>query len=173
MDDGLEALTVAEIMTRVRDKVRRDVVSPSPMAAGNGFGWTAERRADRAMLESHWDIYDVDVRSPRVGVGVLLTGLKRALRRLLAPTLGRQIGYNAANARVTLALSDQVDLIGRHQARVSEEILSRLAAQDVAIQELRAELESMRAQTVAARGPGERAATDPAGTESHGPCRRP
>ena len=164
MDDGLEALTVAEIMTRVRDKVRRAAVPPSAMPAGNGFASTLERRADRATLESQWDIYEVDVRSPRAGLGVLLTGLKKALRRLLAPTLGRQIVYNAANTRVTLALSDQVDLIGRHQARVSEEILSRLSAQDAAIQELRDAVSRHESEL--------RKVREGAGTDPHAPCRR-
>jgi hypothetical protein len=106
---------VERIAAHVRH--RRERAPAPPLAA-----LPAESQVvfDLAFLEAAPDIYDVELPSPRPILGPPLRLVKQALRRLLAPVLGRQVEYNRTVARTMRHLKEQVAALARRQDDLQE-----------------------------------------------------
>src|SRR5262245_8344145 len=72
--------------------------------------------ADLQTLQATHDVARAPVVSHRTVVGGLLVAMKRLLGALLSPFLGQQAVYNAANARFTRDLAEDVASLDRRLA---------------------------------------------------------
>jgi hypothetical protein len=101
---------------RFREYVARRVSDAEVPLASLGL------RSDLALLQAAYDVYNAELGSPRPGVGGLLLRLRRGLRRLLAPILGRQVEFNLVVARLAARTIDQLEVLTREQARLAGEV---------------------------------------------------
>lgn len=69
-----------------------------------------------------WNVYDAPITVER-GLTAPLVMVKRALRRLLAPVLGRQVTFNASTMRIVTQLAEQLDVIASRQEDLLEDVL--------------------------------------------------
>jgi O-antigen chain-terminating methyltransferase len=149
-------IDVEQIVAEIRERVARRR-GTSPTAAAGPGARRAEMAADLETLQTHHDISRAPVVSSRRLVGPLLVALKRLLGALLAPFLGQQAVYNAANARFARDLADDVGNLasrGEGMARAAEEHAVALQGQLAALGDewrdaLRAETAARHAQAVA------------------------
>jgi hypothetical protein len=124
----MDAEQVAE---RIREDVRRRRARLLPLPAD------LRAAADLAFLEGAHDVYHVALSASRGPRGALAAAAKRALRRLLAPALGRQVEVNAALARLARHTAEQLDVLAERQ----EELRALVAAQAEELRALRAALD--------------------------------
>ncbi len=80
-------------------------------------------------LAASADVWNVPLGGASVP-GRALSPLRRALRRLLAPILGRQAAYNEANAAVVADLVRAVDVLADQQARTLDAVAALRADVD-------------------------------------------
>jgi hypothetical protein len=73
-------------------------------------------------LVDAWNVYEAPIIAER-GLTAPLVVLKRALRRLLAPVLARQVAFNAATMRIVSQLAEQLDGIASRQEDLLEDVL--------------------------------------------------
>jgi hypothetical protein len=101
-------------------------------------------------LTANWNVYEAPIPAGR-GFTAPLVVVKRALRRLLAPVLGRQVVFNAAATKVVSALAEHVDVLVSRQRDVLEDIVLEQAKTAESLRaelaELRAALASLRAES--------------------------
>jgi O-antigen chain-terminating methyltransferase len=102
---------VAEIRRRVASR-RADSARETPIQHAEDVR-RAQMTADLETLQAAYDIAQARVVSHRALTGAILVRIKRLLGFLLAPFLGQQVVYNAANARFTRDLADDVGALDR------------------------------------------------------------
>jgi hypothetical protein len=103
------------ILDRIRAHLGGDVMqSPPPAAAANDL------EVDVAALREAQDIYERPLRSHRRALGPALLFANRALRKLLKPSLERQVSYNAANERLVRALLAEMESLKQAQAALEK-----------------------------------------------------
>lgn len=87
---------------------------------------------DVAALRDSRDVYALPLRSQRAGIGPGLVLLNRLLRKLLKPSLERQVAYNAANERLIRLLLAEMESLKAAQSALNhrcDALQSALAAQ--------------------------------------------
>jgi hypothetical protein len=92
-----------------------------------------------AALRAASDVYGIPLGGASAA-GRLIAPLRRALRRLLAPVLARQVEYNTANAALLAALARELDVLADQQARALDAVAALqadVAALARAVRELR------------------------------------
>ena len=107
-------IDVAEIVAQIRSRVasrRAESIREAPPDADEAR--RAQMIADLETLQLTYDIERAAVVSHRAILGGLLVRIKRLIGTLLAPFLGQQVVYNAANARFTRDLADDVGALDR------------------------------------------------------------
>ncbi len=128
----MEELDVEQVMERIRENIRRRRSAAEGSEPSRGLAPPSDGQvaADLALLQSGYDVYTIHLTSHRRLLGSFVVLVKDILRRLLTPILTRQVGYNAANARVAGFLKGQIDGMGeqldtvsRQQAQLWEELL--------------------------------------------------
>ncbi len=111
-------IDVAEIVAQIRSRVasrRTESIREAPPDGDEAR--RAQMIADLETLQLIYDIERAPVVSHRAILGGLLVRIKRLLGALLAPFLGQQVVYNAANARFTRDLAADVSALnGRLEA---------------------------------------------------------
>src|SRR3954470_5245347 len=93
---------------------------------------TTDAGIDVAALRGSQDIYALPLRSQRAGIGPGLVLLNRILRKLLKPSLERQVAYNAANERLIRLLLAEMESLKAAQSALTHRcaaLQSALAAQ--------------------------------------------
>lgn len=127
------AMNAEEIAERIRAAARSSrSLRPLPS--------DIQGAADVAILQTLHDVWNVDLAPRQRWPGRITRPLKRVVRRLLAPTLARQIEFNAAAARLARHTGEQLEALAERQ----EELRSVLAVQ---ADELRALRESLRSRS--------------------------
>jgi hypothetical protein len=111
----MDAEQVAERI-RLDVRRRRDRLLPLPA--------DLSAAADLAFLETAQDVYHVPLTGSRSRLGALARPVRLALRRLLAPVLGRQSEFNAAVARVARHTAAEIEALAARQ----DELRALLAA---------------------------------------------
>jgi hypothetical protein len=126
------AVDVQEIVDRIREtlRCRGSAVDESDVWA---LFADSQLTADLAGLYATSDPAQVSLVSHRKLLGRSVVGLKRVLRTLLTPILGRQASYNTMNARVASRLCEYLATSLEQQRQMRKE-LDELRA---AVQELR------------------------------------
>ncbi len=122
---------VQKIVDRIRQTLRRDRPAGDTPDAWALF---AERQltADIAGLYGTSDPAQVSLVSHRRILGRVVVGLKRTLRTLLTPILGRQAAYNTMNARVADRLREHLATLEEQQRQTRRELDElRAAVQDL------------------------------------------
>jgi O-antigen chain-terminating methyltransferase len=148
---------VAEIRRRVASR-RADSARETPVQYADDAR-RAQMTADLETLQAAYDIAQAPVVSHRAVTGAFLVRIKKLLGFLLGPFLGQQVLYNAANARFTRDLADDVGAIDRRLealGRQHQEQGASLAWQLGALADewraaLRAEIEARDAETAQLR----------------------
>jgi 2-polyprenyl-3-methyl-5-hydroxy-6-metoxy-1,4-benzoquinol methylase len=132
-------IDVEQLMERIRANVRRrrSVEEPRPSNLVSPFD-SGQAAADLAFLHSAYDVRNIAFVSHRGGFGPLVVAAKKILRKLLTPILERQVGYNAANARVTTHMKEWIqtleDLVIR-ETRLSQELCREIRADQTRLRE--------------------------------------
>ena len=149
MAGGAPEVDVQRLVDEVRERVRRRQSLAARIAGPPLPSLPLDGDVVRALdrLTESWNVYEAPI-EPGHGLTAPLVVLKRALRRLLAPVLGRQVTFNAAAARIVGELAEQVDALAARQRDVLEDVL---LAQATTADELRAEVASLRAAVEALR----------------------
>lgn len=117
-------IDVEAIMRRIRDKISQQNGPEGPtrrQRRGSPFD-DGQGAVDFDCLRSGYDIQHVPLSSHRRIVGRLVVAVKKALRKLLMPFLGRQVAYNAANMRVATHLREWMEALDSQCALVSRQI---------------------------------------------------
>jgi len=71
-------------------------------------------------MRSAQDVYDQPLRLQGRSIAPVLALANGAARKLLKPSLERQVSYNSANERLVRSLIAQVEALRREQAALSE-----------------------------------------------------
>lgn len=108
-----------EVAARIRSDVRRRRDQLLPMLTN------IQAVADTALLDAAHDVYHVELSPTRGLLGAPIRLAKGALRRLLAPILGRQVEFNAAVVRRARHTDEQIEALAERQ----DEMRRLLAAQ--------------------------------------------
>src|SRR2546423_9109134 len=105
------------ILERIRAHLRsgpsRMVPLPPPTAS-------LDIELDVAALHGAQDMYAVPLRSQRVALGPALVLVNRLLRKLLRPSLERQVAYNAANERLIRLLLAEIESLKTAQSALNQ-----------------------------------------------------
>ena len=120
----VQEIDVERIMERIRENIRRrrsagDIPAPERDSSTFLHGQVA---TDFACLHSGYDINDVPFVSHRRILGSLVLATKKAIRKLLAPILDRQVAYNAASTRVATYLKDWIEAQGQISDRLRKDV---------------------------------------------------
>ena len=164
----VQEIDVEQIMERIRENIKRrrsagDIPAPERDTSTFLHGQVA---ADLAYLHSGYDITNVPLVSHRRVLGSLVLATKKAIRKLLAPILERQVAYNAASTRVATHLKDGVEA----QGRISDTLRVEIAALEA---RLRAEMLTAESRSVrAARNDQRGAARATTSVGARGACER-
>jgi hypothetical protein len=94
-------------------------------------------------LTHSWNVYEAPIDAGRPLTAPLVF-VKRALRRLLAPVLGRQVVFNTAAMRILSELTEQVDALAARQRDVLEDVLLEQSKTAEEIASLRAAVDALR-----------------------------
>ena len=143
----VQQVDVEQIMERIRENIKRrrsagDIPAPEPDTSTFLRG---QITADLAYLHSGYDINDVPFVSHRRVLGSLVLTTKKAIRKLLAPILDRQVAYNAASTRVATHLNDWVEA----QERIGDTLREELGALEARVRAAESRLH----ETLAAQAP--------------------
>jgi hypothetical protein len=120
VDDVLDEKAILE---RIREHLRTPPETaprpraprPPPVAAS-----AEDVEIDVAALQGAQDIYALPLRSQRPALGPALVLVNGLLRKLLKPSLERQVSYNAANERLVRLLLGEMESLKRAQAALTE-----------------------------------------------------
>ena len=142
-------IDVQRLVDEVRERVRRRQSLVGRLAGPSLPSLPLDGDVVRALdrLTESWNVYEAPI-EPGRGLTAPLVVLKRALRRLLAPALGRQVTFNAAAMRIVGELAEQVDALAARQRDVLEDVLLE---QSKTADGLRAEVASLREAVEALR----------------------
>src|SRR5437879_5307470 len=101
VSEAPDGVDIEQIGRHVQEEVRRRLASPVGIPVPNpGADQSNDLTRDLAALRASVDVYDVVMPSGRRLLAPFLTAAKRAARRLLTPSLARQVTYNVANLRL-------------------------------------------------------------------------
>jgi hypothetical protein len=116
-----------DVAARIRQDVerRRRRLLPVPS--------NIQALADGAFLEAAHDEYHVELSPPGSVLRAPVRLLKAAVRRLLAPVLGRQVEFNAAVARLARETDQRLQALAERQ----EELRALVAEQAEELRRLR------------------------------------
>jgi O-antigen chain-terminating methyltransferase len=147
----VQEVDVEQIMERIRENIKRrrsagDIPAPERDTSTFLHGQVA---ADFASLHSGYDINNVSLVSHRRILGSLVLATKKAIRKLLAPILERQVAFNAASTRVATHLRDCVEAQGQISATLREE----LGALEARMRAAESRLHEALAEALAAQAP--------------------
>jgi len=124
-ESGVEQLPDEKlILERIRERLRTlppgllPPLSPRTPAPPDTAPEAIE--VDLDALSKAEDVYDQPLRSQRRLLAPAVGLANRVARKLLKPSLERQVSYNAANERLVRVLVAQVEALRRTQAAVSE-----------------------------------------------------
>ncbi len=136
--DEHHAMNAEQVAERIRESIRRRrqelfTATTTPPSSNGRFA------ADLASLRETSNIYEVEIPSPRKVVGPPLAMLKRGLRRLLAPVLGRQVEHNEATMKVAEHLMGEIAAIVERQEALRELLATQGQSQRALAQTLAAE----------------------------------
>jgi O-antigen chain-terminating methyltransferase len=162
-----EELTIEHIMLRIREeiRVRLEGGNAAPSRAPGAAVSPAVVSADLRALGRSADVYDVDLSSRRTLFSPLITAARKISRRLLIPSLARQVEYNHANARIVEFLTVQGEVRALQLRKALDELLAtqktardraevmrqRLTEVDDVLAGLRLEIESLCREIVGLR----------------------
>ena len=138
----VQEIDVEQIMDRIRENIRRrrGATGDSPTSENHLSPFeSGQAAADFAYLHSGHDIQNVSFVSHRGVVGPLVVAAKKALRKLLAPILERQVAYNVASARVASHLKEWVGTLDRQQAQAVQAVNKQMQALEQGQAQLRDE----------------------------------
>jgi len=110
-----EALDEKVILERIRAHLRSGP-SRAPVPAAPAEADENDIAVDLAAVRDAQDIYALPLRSQRTGLGPALGEANRILRKLLRPSLERQVSYNTANARLVQALLHDLESLKQAHA---------------------------------------------------------
>ena len=149
MAESAPEIDVQSLVDEVRERVRQRQSLVGRLAGPPLPSLPLDGDVVRALerLTESWNVYEAPI-EPGHGLTAPLVVLKRALRRLLAPVLGRQVTFNAAVARNVGELVEQVDALAARQRDVLEDVVLEQAK---TADGLRAEITSLRAAVEALR----------------------
>jgi hypothetical protein len=108
-----ETLDENAIRERIRARLRTGAPARPPADVDVSPGGI---ETDVSVLQGAQDIYALPLRSQRAAIGPALAAANRLLRKVLKPSLERQVSYNAANERIVRALLAEVESLRRAQA---------------------------------------------------------
>ncbi len=111
------------ILERIREHLRTLHSRPESSRAPHAPAITPsaeDLEIDVAALQGAHDIYAIPLRSQRPALGPALGLANHLLRRLLKPSLERQVSYNAANERLMRLLVGEMESLKRAQAALTE-----------------------------------------------------
>jgi hypothetical protein len=119
-----------DVAARIRQDVRqrRERMLPVPP--------TLHAAAETSFLESAADVYHVELSPSRGLLRAPVRLAKAALRRLLAPILGRQVEFNASVARRARYTDEQIEALAERQAELRR-LVASLAEELRALRERR------------------------------------
>jgi hypothetical protein len=108
------------IVARIRDRLRSSLlhaplpaVAPRPRIQPDTSA--AGIDAELAAIHAAADICDVGARSHRAVLGPILSLANKVARKVLAPSLERQVSYNQATDRLLQALHAQLETVEAEQ----------------------------------------------------------
>ena len=135
----MEDIDLEQLMERIRANVRRHRSVEEPRASNlvSAFD-SGQAAADLAFLHSAYDVRNIAFGSHRGGFGPLVVAAKKILRKLLTPILERQVGYNAANARVTTHMKEWIQSLEdvvTQETRLSQELCREIRADQTRLRE--------------------------------------
>jgi hypothetical protein len=132
VDDGLDENAILE---RIREHLRTapggTAARPPAPRPPPGTPYAEEVEIEVTALQGAQDIYALPLRSQRRALGPALVLVNGLLRKLLKPSLERQVSYNAANERLVRLLLGDIESLKRAQAVLAErcgKLESELAA---------------------------------------------
>jgi hypothetical protein len=98
-----------DVAARIRQDVRRrrEQLLPLPPNLGSAV--------DAAFLEAAFDVYHVELSPSRGLLRAPVRLAKVAIRRLLAPVIGRQVEFNAAVARRASQTDERLEVLAERQ----------------------------------------------------------
>jgi len=147
---GPPEIDVQRLVDEVRERVRhrqsiagRLGAAPLPSLPLDGAALVDELQR----LTANWNVYEAPIPAGRALTAPLVV-LKRALRRLLAPVLGRQVVFNASTTKIVSELAEHVDVLVSRQRDVLEDVMLEQAK---TAESLRAEVAEVRAAIAALR----------------------
>lgn len=129
------------IIARIRESLRAPLAD-APVAAASQRPRGAADTSDVAIeseleqMSGDADVIDVEAASYRRVIGRALTFARRVARKVLAPSLERQVSYNLANHRLVAALHAELERL-----KVEQQGLRRRC------DALQTELDALRANT--------------------------
>jgi hypothetical protein len=118
-----EALDEKAILERIRAHLRNGTPGSSPARTPGPAAVDASPEgieSDVASLRDTHDIYALPFRSERGALGPLLGLVNRILKKLLKPSLERQVSYNAANERLVRVVLVEMESLRRANAALNE-----------------------------------------------------
>src|SRR5439155_23185150 len=117
VSEAMDGLDIDTISLHVRNELRRRLESPGSIPVPSPPSDKSDgAAAELAALRASADVYDVAISSGRWFLAPLVSAAKRAVRRLLTPSLGRQVTYNLSNVRVIEGLREYYGSLARHHA---------------------------------------------------------
>jgi len=143
--DGAPEIDVQRLVDEVRERVRRRQSLAGRLAGPSlpSLPLDGDVVHQLTRLTHSWNVYEAPIDAGGALTAPLVF-VKRALRRLLAPVLGRQVVFNAAAMRILSELAEQLDALAARQRDVLEDVLleQQKAADEIA--SLRAAIAALR-----------------------------
>jgi len=144
-------LDVDQITKHIHQEVRRRLEGGRGLpVASFDPGSDRDLERDLGALRAHADVWDVALPAGRRGLGPLLTLAKKIARRLVTPSLARQVTYNLTNIRALDAVRQRNELVVARQARALADLataqargLERLQEQVEAADRVQADLQAL------------------------------
>jgi hypothetical protein len=124
---GPPEINVQHLVDEVRERVRyrqslAGQLSAAPLPSLPLDGSLVE---ELKRLTYNWNVYEAPITTGR-RLTAPLAMVKRALRRLLAPVLGRQVAFNASTMRIVTELAERLDVLAsRHQDLLEDVMLQQ------------------------------------------------
>ena len=153
MAGGPPEIDIQRLVDEVRERVRyrqsltgRLVAAPPPFLPLDGSLVEELKR-----LTYHWNVYEAPITTGR-RLTAPLAMIKRALRRLLAPVLGRQVAFNASTMRIVTELAEQLDMFASRHKDLLEDVMVQHAKTTEALGERVARVERVTRLTHTSQG---------------------
>jgi hypothetical protein len=119
MDEQEEKTIIERLRARLRETDARSPPRPGRRTPVTSDPSGESMAIDAEILRDSVDVYDQPFRSQRP-LAPALALVNRTVRKLLRPSLERQVSYNAANERLVRALRDEVESLKRAQRELRQ-----------------------------------------------------